>query len=132
MRHTIALLRQHGIRPTPQRLAVAQAALAGKGHPSAEDVLGRVRRRHPTVSRATVYNTLNLFVEKGLLKQQWLTEGNAVFDAEVHPHHHFIDNQTGEICDVPWEFLRVTGEKSLREFEVTEVQVVLRGRRRKR
>ncbi len=132
MRQTIALLRQHGIQPTPQRVAVAQVALARKGHPSAEDVLEKVRQKHPTVSRATVYNTLNLFVEKGLLRQQWLTEGSAVFDAEVHPHHHFIDDQTGEICDVPWESLRVTGEKSLREFEVTEVQVVLRGRRRKR
>ena len=111
---------------------MAEVVWDRKGHPSAEEVLEKVRRKCPTVSRATVYNTLNLFVEKGLLKQQVLKEGNAVFDAEVHAHHRFIDEETGEIYDVLWESLQVKGAKSLREFKVTELQVVLRGRRRKR
>ena len=128
----IAILRQHGIQPTPQRLAVAKVVLDRKGHPSAEEVLEKVRRKCPTVSRATVYNTLNLFVKKGLVKQQVLREGSAVFDAEVGAHHHFIDEESGEIHDVPWESLQVKGAKSLRDFEVRELQVVLRGRRRKR
>ena len=52
-------------------------------HPSADEVWNRVRRRFPHVSRATVYNTLNLFVEKGLFRQYILTEGRMVFDSEV-------------------------------------------------
>ncbi len=132
MRQLIAILRQQGIQPTSQRLAVAEVVLDRKGHPSAEEVWDQVRRKCPTVSRATVYNTLNLFVKKGLLKLQVLKEGTAVFDAEVHAHHHFIDDETGKIYDVPWESLQVKGEKSLRDFEVRELQVVLRGRRRKR
>ncbi len=132
MRQRIAILRQYGIQPTPQRLAVAEVVLGCKGHPSAEEIWDKVRRKCPTVSRATVYNTLGLFVKKGLLKQQVLREGSVAFDGEVHAHHHFIDEETGKIYDVPWESLQVKGEKSLRDFEVREYQVVLRGRRRKR
>ncbi len=130
MHDLMDMLRQHGIQPTPQRLAVAQIVLSRESHPSAEEVWTKVRRRCPTISRATVYNTLNLFVKRGLLKLQVLKEGMAVFDAEVDPHHHFIDDETGKVYDVPWEMLRVTGKESLRNFNVREYQVVLRGRRR--
>ncbi|NLX24284.1 MAG: transcriptional repressor [Phycisphaerae bacterium] len=131
MRHMLATLRQHGIQPTPQRLAVAKVVLGRDRHPSAEEVWAKVRRRCPTVSRATVYNTLNLFVDKGLLTMQVLREGTAVFDAEVRPHHHFIDERTGRIYDVPWDALQVQGQESLNHYDVRELQVVLRGRRRK-
>ena len=103
-----------------------------RGHPSAEEVWAKVRRKCPTVSRATVYNTLNLLVEKGLLRLQVLREGTAVFDSEVQAHHHFIDDETRKIYDVPWDSLQVKGQDSLRDFEVRELQVVLRGRKRKR
>ncbi len=130
MQDLIAILRRHGIQPTPQRLAVAQVVLSRQSHPSAEEAWAKVRRRCPTISRATVYNTLHLFVKKGLMRQQLLKEGLALFDAEVRPHHHFIDEQTGKVYDVPWEALRVTGAESLGRFRVREYQVVLRGRRR--
>jgi Fur family iron response transcriptional regulator len=126
----IALLREHGIQPTPQRVAVAQYALKTATHPSADEVWAQVRRACPTVSRATVYNTLNLFVEHDLLRAQVLREGTVVFDSLVAPHHHFIDEETGRIYDVPWNALKVTGHRSLADFDVRELQVVLRGRRR--
>lgn len=132
MLDTMAKLRQHDIQPTPQRIAVAKHVLASDEHPSADEVWERVRRRCPTLSRATVYNTLNLFVEKGLLRTQVLKEGTVVFDARVEAHHHFIDEATGKIYDVPWDALRVSGEKSLRDFEVRDYQVILRGRRLKK
>jgi Fe2+ or Zn2+ uptake regulation protein len=126
----LALLGRKGIRPTPQRLAVAEAVLGTRAHPSAEQVLALVRQRCPTVSRATVYNTLNLMVEKGLIRQQVLREGTTIFDAHVDPHHHLIDEDTGQIHDVPWEAVGVTGADHLDEFEVRDLQVVMRGRRR--
>ena len=91
-----------------------------------------MRRKCLTASRATVYNTLNLFVEKGLLRLQVLREGTAVFDSGVHAHHHFIDDETGKIYDVPWDSLQVKGANALRDFEVRDLQVVLRGRKRER
>lgn len=83
------------------------------------------------ISRATVYNTLRLFVEKGLLQQLVLTEGRVVFDPKTERHHHFIDEATGEIHDIPWGELGVRGVGNLEsQFEVDEYQVVLRGRKR--
>lgn len=131
MKVLIETLRGHGIQPTAQRLAVARFVLDTSAHPTADEVWDKVRQRSPTLSRATVYNTLNLFVEKGLLRMQAVREGAVVFDPLVARHHHLIDAETGEIHDVPWDAVRVSGEKSLSEFEVDEYQVVMRGRKRR-
>ena len=82
------------------------------------------------LSRATVYNTLNLLVVKGLLKQLTLAEGRVVFDPNMERHHHFIDDATGTIHDVPWPMVRVSRLDELPDFEVREYQVVMRGKRR--
>jgi Fe2+ or Zn2+ uptake regulation protein len=120
-----------GIQPTPQRIAVAEYILNTVDHPTADEVWVNVRDRCPTLSRATVYNTLNLFAEKGLLRMQSLKEGVVVFDPHVVPHHHFIDDDTGKVLDIPWDAVKVTGQNSLRGFDIREYQVVLRGRKRK-
>ncbi len=130
MKQLLRVLRTHGIQPTAQRLAVARFVLDADSHPTADEVWEKVRQRNPTLSRATVYNTLNLFVEKGLLRTQAVREGALVFDPRVARHHHFIDEETGAIHDVPWESVRVTGEKSLPGYEVKDYQVVMRGKRK--
>jgi Fe2+ or Zn2+ uptake regulation protein len=109
---------------------VAEFVLQTDTHPSADEVWAAVRDRCPTLSRATVYNTLHLFAAKGLLSTQTLREGIVAFDPCVEPHHHFIDEESGRIYDVPWSALKVTGEKALEAFEVRDYQVVMRGRRR--
>jgi Fe2+ or Zn2+ uptake regulation protein len=125
-------LTERGIQASSQRLAVAEYVLATKDHPSADRVFDVVRGRTPAISRATVYNTLNLLVREGLLRQLVLSEGKVVFDPNVEPHHHFIDEATGVIHDVPWEALEVRHVDALRGLEVREYQVVLRGKRRRR
>jgi Fe2+ or Zn2+ uptake regulation protein len=130
MKALLETLRGRGIQPTAQRLAVARFVLETQAHPTADEVWERVRQRSPTLSRATVYNTLNLFVEKGLLRMQAVREGAVVFDPLVTRHHHFIDEETGEIHDVPWDAVKVSGEGTLRGFEVRDYQVVMRGRKR--
>jgi Fur family transcriptional regulator, iron response regulator len=132
MQDVVTLLRKHGIQPTPQRMAVLEFLLRTEAHPSADDVLDNVRVSCPTVSRATVYNTINLLVEKQLLKAQILKEGIVVFDPNLKQHHHFIDEETGKVYDVPWDALRVEGEESLEDYDVREYQVVLRGKRKRR
>ena len=123
-------LRGKGIQPSAQRVAIAEYVLATDAHPSADQVWARVKERLPQVSRATVYNTLNLFVRKGLLRELVLAEGNVVFDPNVSAHHHFIDERTGRIHDVPWDSVQVRGLERLRGFDVDEYQVVMRGRSR--
>jgi Fur family iron response transcriptional regulator len=124
-----ALLREHGINPSAQRVAVASYVLRTGEHPSADQVLTRVRRRFRHISRATVYNTLNLFVEVGLLWQLVLNEGRVVFDPRTEDHHHFIDDGTGEIQDVPWDAIKVSNVARLKGLDVREYQVVMRGRK---
>jgi Fe2+ or Zn2+ uptake regulation protein len=128
-RDVVTELREHGIQPSAQRVAVAEYVLETDSHPSADQVFAEVRARFPMLSRATVYNTLNLFVDKGLLRQLVLSEGRVVFDPMVEPHHHFIDEATGRIHDVPWSAIRVSKVDALKGFDVREYQVVMRGRR---
>jgi Fur family iron response transcriptional regulator len=130
MRDVLEMLREHGVRPTAQRLAVAGFVLGATSHPTADEVFEEVRRRSPTISRATVYNTLHLLTAKGLVRTQVVREGALAFDPRVERHHHFVDEDTGEIHDVPWEALKVSGEESLRDYVVSDLQVVMRGRRR--
>ena len=127
--HLPTLLRDRDIQPSAHRLAVAEFVLSTSAHPSADQVWSKVRARFPVISRATVYNTLNLFVEKGLLRQLTLAEAKVVFDPNVEPHHHFIDEATGAIHDVPWDAVEVRRVEPPKGFEVHEYQVVMRGRR---
>jgi Fe2+ or Zn2+ uptake regulation protein len=125
------LLEQRGVQPSAQRLAIARYVLRTDEHPSADQVFTKVKRTLPMVSRATVYNTLNLFVEKGLLRAHVLAEGKVVFDPNLSPHHHFIDEDTGAIHDVPWAALAVSNVDRLEGYDVHEYQVVLRGRKKR-
>jgi Fe2+ or Zn2+ uptake regulation protein len=121
-------LTRAGVRPSAQRMAVAEYVLTTDEHPSAEQVHARVTEKFPYLSRATVYNTLNLFVKEGLLRQLVLAEGNVVFDPKLERHHHFVDDATGRIEDIPWDAVRV-GDAKLEGYDVREYMVVLRGRR---
>ena len=125
-------LRSNGIQPSAQRVAVAGYVLHTHEHPSAELVFKRVRERFPWISRATVYNTLNLFVEKGLLQRLTIAEDSVVFDPITGTHHHFIDDETGAIYDVPWERVQVCNIESLHDFQVSHYQVVMRGKLKER
>ncbi len=123
-------LRDHGIRPSAQRVAVASYVLHADDHPSADQVWTNVKHTFPMLSRATTYNTLNLLVRKGLLRQLDLAEGRVVFDPNTARHHHLIDEETKRIYDIPWQQLEVHNVETLGDFDVDEYQVVLRGRRK--
>ena len=128
-RETLQALTEHGIQPSAQRVAVADYVLFTTDHPSADQVWAEVKRSFPMLSRATVYNTLNLFTDKGLLRELVLAEGKVVFDPKLDPHHHFVDEDTGEIVDVPWSALDVRRVHNLSGFDVREYQVVMRGKK---
>ena len=130
MNETIAVLRENHIPATPQRIAVAEFVLQTKLHPTADQVLEEVRKSCPTISRGTVYNTLNLLVDKGLLRTKILKPGTTTFDPNVAEHHHFIDEETGEILDIPWDAISVSGHAALDGLTVSKYQVILEGKRK--
>jgi len=127
----VELLTGHGIQPSAHRVAVAQYVLTTEDHPSADRVWARVKARFPMISRATVYNTLNLFVEKGLLRELHLAPESVVFDPNMDRHHHVIDDETGRIHDVPWGSVQVSNVGNLAGFDIRDYQVVMHGRARK-
>ncbi len=94
-------LREHGVMPTPQRLRIARIILVKHAHMSAEEIYRNVNGPWPPVSRATVYNTLGLFVEKGLLREVIVDPNKVYYDSNVESHHHhFYDEETGELTDI--------------------------------
>ncbi len=124
----IKQLEASGIQPSAQRVAVAEYVLVTDEHPSADHVFSTVSANFPMISRATIYNTLNLFVEKGLLRELYISPGKVVFDPVMSKHHHFIDEETGAIKDIEWKQLKVSNLDKLTEFEVNDYQVILRGK----
>ncbi len=97
----IDLLQRHGVTPTQQRLRIAQALFARPQHLAAEQVLTQVNAERQYVSKATVYNTLNLFAAKGLVREVIVDPTRVFYDSNTTPHHHFFNVDTGELSDMP-------------------------------
>jgi len=90
-----------GIRPTAQRVRIASVLLSAPQHLSAEQILASLRGSGARVSKATVYNTLNLFASRGLIRQLSVDGARAWFDSNIDPHYHFHDLSSGALIDVP-------------------------------
>lgn len=100
---TRLLLLEAGIVPTFQRLEIGRIMFHGPIHISADELHRRLRERSCPISRATVYNTLKLFVAKGLLREIVANPERVFYDSTTRPHHHFYDEATGELRDIPDE-----------------------------
>ena len=94
-------LREAGIQTTPQRLQIADLLFERGGHLSALELFESINRHGPGVCRATVYNTLNLLAERGLVREICLDGGRTMYDTNTAPHHHLYNVDTGELTDVP-------------------------------
>ena len=90
-----------GIRPTAQRVRIAALLLSAPQHLSAEQILAQLSASGARVSKATVYNTLNLFAAHGLIRPLSVDGSRAWFDSNVDPHYHFHHLSTGALTDVP-------------------------------
>jgi Fur family peroxide stress response transcriptional regulator len=96
----IETLRQKGYKATPQRIAICRFALHSRDHPSAQRIYDEVRKVHPTVSLATVYKTLQILTEHGLIQELDFPEGQARFDSCVEPHINLVCLRCGNIQDL--------------------------------
>ncbi len=89
-----------GVRPTSQRLRVAAMLLERPQHMTADQLLAALRSSGCRISKATVYNTLNLFAAQGVIRQLAVDGDRARFDSNVAPHYHFQDVETGQLTDL--------------------------------
>jgi len=104
-------MRSLGLTPTIQRLAVLEALESTTSHPTADQVLETVRKKHPTVSRATVYNTLEVLSQAGLILRITVDPAVARYDADLGPHAHF----RCRVCNIVYD-VAMDKEFSLDEY----------------
>ncbi|KAA6338100.1 Peroxide-responsive repressor PerR [termite gut metagenome] len=90
----------HGIKPSLQRMAIMNYLLEHHTHPTAEEIYIALFPFIPTLSKTTVYNTLKLFAEQGVVNMLTIDEKNVCFDANISPHAHFLCRKCGKIHDV--------------------------------
>lgn len=123
----VALLREAGLRTTPQRLAIAREIFA-RNHPTVAEVFAAVRRQFPTIGLATVYNTLRSMTEKGLIRE--LPFADAIrYDANISEHVNLVCTRCGKIedredCD---DLVRAIRERVSRGFTAQNERVDLYG-----
>jgi Fur family iron response transcriptional regulator len=123
------LLAARGVFPTAQRIDVALMILAKPQHLSADQIIAGIRAMGSRVSKATVYNTLNLFCERGLLRTVEVDPTRQYYDSTIDAHHHFYNVDTGELTDIPVGAVTLNVNTALPPgTEQTGVDVVIRVR----
>jgi len=121
------VLLAHGVRPTSQRVEIAKVLLREPQHLSADQVLARVNVQRPLVSKATIYNTLNLFAGQGLIRQVIIDAGKVFYDSNTDVHHHFYNEDTGMLQDVDASTLKIDRLPKLPEgTQETGIDVIVR------
>ena len=93
-------LRQFSIKPSVQRSAVMNFLLNNRIHPTIDEIYMALSPNMPTLSKTTVYNTLDLFVEKGAVRSLVIDERNARYDVDISAHAHFICKTCGKVHDI--------------------------------
>ena len=124
-------LRQHGLRPTRQRVELAGIRFQDcDRHVTAESLHDEVNSAGVKVSLATVYNTLHQFTEAGLLRQVIVDASRCYFDTNTGDHQHFFVEKEGLLIDIPGETIAVAGVPAPPDgLSVDRVDVVVRVRR---
>lgn len=120
-----SLCREHGLKVTHQRLEIYRVLIHSKDHPTAEDVHHRIKNTLPTISLDTVYRTLGLFEEHGLIDRVQQLDDKGRFDSNLEHHHHFICIRCKKIVDFSWpEFDRLPRPDSLQQWSTIKSEKV--------
>lgn len=121
-------MKQSGVRPTRQRLALGGLLFAGEDrHVTAEQLHAEVVSLGEHVSLATVYNTLHQFRRAGLVRELAIDGSKAYFDTNTSNHNHFLLEQSGQLMDIPGNSIQVSGLPHLPDgMEITHIDVVVR------
>ena len=121
----ISLLEQHDIIPTQQRVEIAQVLFARPQHLAAEQVQTLVNKEQNVASKATVYNTLGLFANKGLIREVIVDPTRIFYDPNTTQHHHFYNVDTGSLMDIEGDQVTIANFPSPPHGTVTEAMDVI-------
>lgn len=129
--HSVAdLLRSRGVGVTRQRLEIAGLLFVERRHWCADQILAAVNAGGARVSKATVYNTLRLLRDRGLLAEVVVDPARVYYDPVTDPHHHVYEAASGELIDVPAEGVAVVGLPPLPPgLSAERIDIIVRARR---
>ena len=125
---------ERGLRMTDQRRIIAQVLSEATDHPDAEEVYTRASEKDPKISLATVYRTVRLFDEAGIIETHDFRDGRARYElAEGEHHDHLIDVQTGDVIEFVNDEIEALQEKIAAElgYELVDHRMELYGRKKK-
>jgi Fur family peroxide stress response transcriptional regulator len=121
-------LRRSGVRCTSQRYAVLEFLARPPVHATAEEIFHAINRSDPRASRATVYNSLHVLMEAGLVREVAVEGKSARFDARRERHHHFICDLCKRVEDIGWfDMPQAAGPSALAGRSIREYEMVYRG-----
>jgi len=95
----INFFREKGLKVTSQRLAICTFILSRKDHPTAEQIYQELRNEYPTISLGTIYKTLHLLQELGLIQELGFNEGSVRYDPDMELHINMVCSKCGKISD---------------------------------
>jgi Fur family peroxide stress response transcriptional regulator len=108
-----------GFKRTPQRLAILEHLDGNKSHPSADEIFRVVAKKNPSMSFATVYNTLNTLVETGAVRELTIDPDRKRYDPDTSAHHHLICLDCKKIVDIPGDVAVEVPRGATKDFVVT-------------
>jgi len=126
-------LNSHGLKATPQRIAVYRAILQLKNHPDTDQIIAKVIAENPTISSGTVYKTLDTFAEYNIISRIKTDSGRMRFDHITKNHHHLYDKSTDRIEDYQDENLNQLiseyfEKKNIEGFELADIKLQIIGK----
>ncbi|MDH3608111.1 MAG: transcriptional repressor [Gammaproteobacteria bacterium] len=123
----VSMLRDSGITPTHQRIKIGEVLFSCKQHLSAEQVLVAVNQEDEEVSKATVYNTLGVFAQHGLIREVIVDPSKVFYDSNLSKHHHLYYSDTGELEDLTDESVEISKLPELpNDLQIEDVDVIIR------
>ena len=119
-------LKRYDIKPSYQRIKILEYLSNNKTHPTVDEIYRALHPEIPTLSKTTVYNTLNLFLEKHLIKLLTIEENETRYDIETDVHGHFKCKICGKLCDFPVDMESVL-KNSVKDCEISEYHIYFKG-----
>ena len=119
-------LESKGVHPSYHRIKILEYLMKNKSHPTVEIIYKDLHKEIPTLSKTTIYNTLNLFAEKGIVTVLTIDEREARYDLETETHAHFKCKKCGKVFDI-WLSKDITNKLATEGHLVEEIHLYLKG-----
>ena len=120
-------LKLYGLRPTRARTRIGMILLDKPKHLSAEQVHEKLKQKGYTISKATVYNTLNAFAKYGIVSEVTIDPSRTYYDSTTKAHHHFFNVDTGQLMDIASDDISVENIPRLPDnTQIQDLEIVVK------